>query len=536
MALNNPQKINKTLDFQDWAGLLNADLRDLSVQLHNAHAAAIFVETNGSDTGTVADGSMLRPYATLAKALAEASAGDFIVLGSGAHTVTNLEISTSNLTFVSKGVGDGTSISGNVSIAEDTNKIKFAGIKISGDFSDEGTGQNVFRDVAVTGAFSRSDAGSFFEVVNSELNTVSVTGATAVGSMFVANTKVTGAVSIDSINHTVHFFGCPRLGTVTHGGGKLTLDNIQLVTKTTGNSVNSSATATDSGFLKLAGVNLKQIDGSYGLINKTGNCAYEISADTNRDEVNDVLTGTRAQASFAKDVAANFAPSAYSPAGPSVKEHLEAIATKLGEIDGILAGEEYVFLVGGHDASGGAYPTTGRQGGTIQAGDLWKVTVAGTLSGSALQVGDTLIALVDSPGNTAANWMVLQTNVDYATASVMGLVTLAETADVANATAAAANTTDVVTPALVAEYVTNTVTGVANGFRQQYTLTAGVEQVVTHNLNTENIIVQLVNPADGSEVTAFYDIDVKNSEPNTIGVTGQAADTIEVRIFSFRTA
>lgn len=56
------------------------------------------------------------------------------------------------------------------------------------------------------------------------------------------------------------------------------------------------------------------------------------------------------------------------------------------------------------DASGGTYPTTGISGGDIDAGNWWKISVAGTLGGVPIQVGDGLYALVDTPGQTDANW------------------------------------------------------------------------------------------------------------------------------------
>lgn len=70
---------------------------------------------------------------------------------------------------------------------------------------------------------------------------------------------------------------------------------------------------------------------------------------------------------------------------------------------------------GAYDASVDAYPTTGGNGpsGAPGAGDEWYVSVAGDLDISGLGVttvfpGAILIALVDSPGQTPANWKVIQ--------------------------------------------------------------------------------------------------------------------------------
>ena len=66
-----------------------------------------------------------------------------------------------------------------------------------------------------------------------------------------------------------------------------------------------------------------------------------------------------------------------------------------------------------YDASGNVYPSTGGSGtsGAVLKSDQWRISVAGTLGGTAVSVGDVLVALVDTPGSTSSNWMVLQGNV-----------------------------------------------------------------------------------------------------------------------------
>lgn len=71
---------------------------------------------------------------------------------------------------------------------------------------------------------------------------------------------------------------------------------------------------------------------------------------------------------------------------------------------------------GSFDASGGAYPSSGGSGaaGAIVKGDVWTISVAGTLpTGQVVEVGDTVRALIDTPGNTQANWAILQNNIGY---------------------------------------------------------------------------------------------------------------------------
>jgi hypothetical protein len=78
---------------------------------------------------------------------------------------------------------------------------------------------------------------------------------------------------------------------------------------------------------------------------------------------------------------------------------------------------------GNFDASVNAYPSSGGSGiaGAIMKGDIWTVSVAGTLP-TALVVapGDTVRALVNTPGNTQANWAIAENNIGYAPVNKSG--------------------------------------------------------------------------------------------------------------------
>jgi hypothetical protein len=81
--------------------------------------------------------------------------------------------------------------------------------------------------------------------------------------------------------------------------------------------------------------------------------------------------------------------------------------------DGLVAG--LLDLRGNHNASGNTYPSSGGSGaaGAILKGDFWYISVAGTLGGVAVNIGDSIYALVNSPGTTSSNWAVLDANVGY---------------------------------------------------------------------------------------------------------------------------
>jgi len=68
---------------------------------------------------------------------------------------------------------------------------------------------------------------------------------------------------------------------------------------------------------------------------------------------------------------------------------------------------------GAYDASVNTFPAAGGSGtaGAILKGDVWVASVAGTLGGNAVQVGDFIFANVDAPGQTASKWDVIQGNI-----------------------------------------------------------------------------------------------------------------------------
>jgi hypothetical protein len=61
---------------------------------------------------------------------------------------------------------------------------------------------------------------------------------------------------------------------------------------------------------------------------------------------------------------------------------------------------------GAYDASGNTYPASGGSGtaGAIRAGDEWYFSVGGTLDGGLWPIKTIAKALVDTPGQTDANW------------------------------------------------------------------------------------------------------------------------------------
>ena len=69
---------------------------------------------------------------------------------------------------------------------------------------------------------------------------------------------------------------------------------------------------------------------------------------------------------------------------------------------------------GNWDASVGTFPVVGSGiAGAVMKGNYWFVSVIGTLGGTAVNVGDTIRAIVDTPGQTSTNWVITHTGISY---------------------------------------------------------------------------------------------------------------------------
>ena len=99
---------------------------------------------------------------------------------------------------------------------------------------------------------------------------------------------------------------------------------------------------------------------------------------------------------------------------PNTKALVDGLAAERTYAEGLVVG--LWDDRGNFDASVNAYPSSGGSGtaGAIMKGDIWTISVTGTLpTGLVVEVGDTVRALIDSPGNTQANWAIAQNNLGY---------------------------------------------------------------------------------------------------------------------------
>ena len=70
---------------------------------------------------------------------------------------------------------------------------------------------------------------------------------------------------------------------------------------------------------------------------------------------------------------------------------------------------------GSYNASTNTFPSSGGSGvsGAILKGDIWTISVSGSLGGVAVTPGDLVRALIDAPSTTPANWVITENNFGY---------------------------------------------------------------------------------------------------------------------------
>lgn len=199
-------------------------------------------------------------------------------------------------------------------------------------------------------------------------------------------------------------------------------------------------------------------------------------------------------------------------------------------------------LEDGWDASSGSFPVGSSPVAGTKKGDYWHVTVAGTVDSESFNIGDVIVAKVDNASTSSkADWIRLEVNRDQATETVLGLVELATQAE----TNAGTNDTAAITPLkLAGRTATETRTGIAE-IATQVETDAGTDDerivtplklktlldnrtggyavdltpslstyTVTHNLNTTDVIVEVIEVATGETVYT----DVVRTGVNTITV------------------
>jgi hypothetical protein len=184
----------------------------------------------------------------------------------------------------------------------------------------------------------------------------------------------------------------------------------------------------------------------------------------------------------------------------AVKTYVDATVAGLGNLEGGFAA-----------GSATEFPTAA--GGT-KKGDYWYVTSNGTVNGAILKVGDVIIAAINNPNvSTTTDWIILQTNVDQATETVAGIAKIATQAETNTGT----NDTNIVTPLKLKTFFDTSVGGYAANVGNGSSLSF----VLTHSLNTLDVIVQVVENLTGDTVFT----DVARTSVNVVTVAFASAPT-----------
>lgn len=106
---------------------------------------------------------------------------------------------------------------------------------------------------------------------------------------------------------------------------------------------------------------------------------------------------------------------------------------------------------GNFDASVNAFPSTGGSGagGAINKGDIWTISIGGTIAGVVVAPKQTVRAMADVPGQTAANWAFGLANTDIENNITAGVTGKAPSQDAVYQAIAAASALSVSKTALL---------------------------------------------------------------------------------------
>lgn len=215
-------------------------------------------------------------------------------------------------------------------------------------------------------------------------------------------------------------------------------------------------------------------------------------------------------------------------------------------------------LEGAWDASTGSFPIGSSPVSGTKKGDYWYATVAGTAGGVNFNIGDVIIAKVDTASvSLASDWIQLEVNREQATTTVLGLVQLATSTEVNTGT----DTSKVVTPStLSARTATETRTGLAEIATQDEVNTgtddlrivtplklktylaantsgsyaadltgSATSYTITHNLASKDVVIEVYENATGE--TVYTDVVRTSTNVVTIGfATAPASNEYRVVI------
>jgi hypothetical protein len=229
-----------------------------------------------------------------------------------------------------------------------------------------------------------------------------------------------------------------------------------------------------------AGLTAATSNGIITLDVNVDNSTVEIATDTIRVKDGGITTAKLANVST--DLTTNSGSTAV-PTAAAVKAYVDANIGGLGNLEGAW------------NASSGSFPVGSAPTAGTKAGDYWYVSVAGTTGGVAFNVGDVIIAKINSAStSSAADWIQLEVNRDQATETTLGLAEIATQTEVNTGT----DDQRIVTPLKLKTYLDAAVGGYAANVGNASATTFAL----THNLGTRDVIVAIYDNATYEEVMA----------------------------------
>lgn len=212
-------------------------------------------------------------------------------------------------------------------------------------------------------------------------------------------------------------------------------------------------------------------------------------------------SGVASEISIVDDNSMATASSTNLATAGSIKAYVDGRISALGNLEGGFAA-----------GSSANFPAS--VGGT-KKGDYWYVTSAGTVQGVIFNIGDVLIATIDSASTTsAADWIFLESNRDQATETVKGVAEIATNAEVT------AGTDDerIVTPLKLKTYLDNRTGGYASNVGNA----SATSFLVNHALNASDVLVQIKDNTSLELVIA----DIAITDANNVTVSFASAPAL----------
>ena len=131
----------------------------------------------------------------------------------------------------------------------------------------------------------------------------------------------------------------------------------------------------------------------------------------------------------------------------------------------------------------------------VKTGWTYVVEATGTFAGQEVEAGDMIIAKVDDPGSTPANWQIVNKNIPAivdATTLAKGIIQLATNAEALAGT----NATKAITPATLKAVLDAQVKGYVANFGND----TNTSFTITHGLGTQDVHVQVQRVSDRKPV------------------------------------